>query len=238
MKKMIGILAIIITIWLRMISGLGNAAEPPIIWILIPSTTTQVEAFIQADDKVVAGFVRQEAAVTSIRFFRYDIVESGLTTDTVMLTLIVDGNPFTQPIELDTNQYNTIYTYDLHTQQLTLGTSTMRAWGLAAIRLGVTLAVEALVFLLFGYRHLRTWIAFLLINLLTQGTLNIAIIGFGPGGALFSFVFLEMLIFIFELFAFGFSVKEGNKVKLLAIVLLANAVSLIIGMNLLTRYPF
>jgi hypothetical protein len=108
------------------------------------------------------------------------------------------------------------------------------------LRILLTLAIEACVFWLFGYRDKRSWIAFLVINLITQASVNIWLIsGFDPLGSylVLMLIFAEILVFIFELIAFLIVIKEHGKLRTAGYVMAANLLSLVAGGYLITVLP-
>ena len=84
-----------------------------------------------------------------------------------------------------------------------------------------------------------SWIMFLLINLLTQGALNIWLDGFNPldGYLIAVLIFGEFLVFIVEIAAFLLLVKEHRGLRTVLYVLLANLLSLIVGGYVITILP-
>ncbi|MBE0450942.1 MAG: hypothetical protein IBX70_08865 [Clostridia bacterium] len=73
---------------------------------------------------------------------------------------------------------NNVYTLDLSERTLTEGKLKLRTAALVGVRVAMTLILEALIFWLFAFRKKESWIAFLLINLMTQIALNVWITGF------------------------------------------------------------
>ena len=96
------------------------------------------------------------------------------------------------------------------------------------------------MFYLFGYRRKESWLIFLIINLLTQGVLNIWLNGsFTPLDSyiIFSLVFGEILVLIIEMIAFLILVKEHHRLRIALYVIIANLLSLIAGGYLITVLP-
>lgn len=85
---------------------------------------------------------------------------------------------------------------------------------LVALRVTLTLLLEGLVFLLFGYRTRRSWLAFAAVNLLTQGGLNALITG--PGSSayfVFGYGFGELVVMAVETAAFACLLREHGRGK-------------------------
>jgi len=85
----------------------------------------------------------------------------------------------------------------------------------------------------------KTWIAFLIVNLLTQGALNIWINGFSPlaGYIIVTLIFSEILIFIVEITAFLTLDKEHSSLRTFSYVLAVNLLSFIAGDYTITFLP-
>ena len=73
--------------------------------------------------------------------------------------------------------YNNLCVLDLTAGTLRWGVPWWRQPLLVALRVGLTLALEGLVFLLFGYRTKRSWGVFLVVNLITQLGVNLILLG-------------------------------------------------------------
>ena len=99
--------------------------------------------------------------------------------------------------------------------------------------------IEAVVFITFGFRSKKSWLVFLIINLFTQGGLNIWLNSFSAtnGYIIFSLVFAEIFILAIEMFGFLVFIKEHEKVRTVFYVILANAASLFLGGYLTTLLP-
>lgn len=219
----------------------ANSAEPPLVWILITRPTHTVDATLTIEGQVVQGYIRQESKVTFIRFFRYEIdqvMDKKHSVAQATLSLTVDNVTTFHQIDIDRLVYNVKYTFDNNHQTLIEGTSIFRETLLISTRIMLTLLVEAAIFFIFGYRKLRTWSIFLLINLITQSSLNIIIGGFNPIPTLIGFYILEISILLFESISMTLAIQEGSKLKILCTVIVANISSLGVGSWLLTTYPF
>jgi hypothetical protein len=110
---------------------------------------------------------------------------------------------------------------------------------LVSMRIILTLAIEAIIFRLFGFRNKKSWIAFLIINLITQGALNIWLNGFAPLASylVFTLIFGEILVFIAEIIAFSALIKEHRRWRILLYVITANLLSLFAGGYMITVLP-
>ena len=106
-----------------------------------------------------------------------------------------------------------------------------------AVTLPITLAIEALVLLAFGFSMRQNWKPFLLINLCTQVGLHLGIMFansmFGFVAGLLAYVGLELTIFIVEAVLFALLLKQHSKLRRVLFALSANAASFIVGLWLL-----
>lgn len=135
--------------------------------------------------------------------------------------------------------YNNILTLDLKDQTLTLGQNPWRQPLLTALRIVLTLLIEGLIFCLFGFRGKKSWIVFLIVNLLTQGWLNIVInsYAFSGGYWVITFVLMELAILAAESIAFPLLTREKPWWLCLIYTHVANAVSLAAGILLIGHLP-
>src|SRR5690554_4413087 len=208
----------------------ANSAEPPMITIIIEDVNLDANANMIIGDYVLEGHVQEIKIETYIRFYQSDLPMDEELDNVIFMIETNDKNYEIQE-SIESREYNQVYTLDQESSELTQGKSLLRNLKFIGLRLGLTLAIEALVFFLLGYRKTRTWIIFLVVNLITQGWLNIDItFNWQPNSyVLFSFVIMEILILAAELIMFLLSVKEGKKLKLAFTVLIANISSLFIG---------
>ena len=103
----------------------------------------------------------------------------------------------------------------------------------------MTLAIEAIIFWLFGFRNKKSWIAFLIINIITQGALNIWLNGSAPLASylFFSLIFMEFFVIIAEIIGFLAILKERGRGRTLLYVIAANLLSLLAGGYIITVLP-
>ena len=109
-----------------------------------------------------------------------------------------------------------------------------------SLRVALTLITEAIVFGYLDTGRKRSWLAFLnIINLLSQGTLNIMLNGESPIASyvIFGLIIGEIFVFIFESIAFLAFVKEHKAWRTFLYVLIANILSLVVGGYIITVLP-
>jgi hypothetical protein len=212
----------------------ANAAEPPSVIIIVPNAPEDLEIELgytnvkaRRTDKVVESY---------FCFYNYELKQS---FDYTLRVKTGDGIfEVTPDFQLDS--YNNVFTLNLEDRTLTPGKPLAISIALPALRILLTLAIEAGIFWLFGYRDKRSWIAFLVINLITQAFVNIWLIsGFNPlqSYMVLMLIFAEILVFIFELIAFLIVIKEHGKLRTAGYVMAANLLSLVAGGYLITVLP-
>lgn len=112
----------------------------------------------------------------------------------------------------------------------------MRTYILIALRVILTLIIEGVVLYAFGFRQKRTYLVFLIVNLLTQGFLNYSFTG--PNLSYIwwvKYIVIEICIVAVELILFELFIKEkGPKVNF---VLVANLLSLLVGGYVISSLP-
>ncbi len=212
--------------------GLANAAEPPSILIIVPHAPDDLEISIWSNDNYVKADISESLTENYYTFYSSELrhsVEYRLkinTKDTEYVIL------FDEPLQ----SYNNIYMLDLENQSLTPGKSLARSVKLVSIRIALTLLIEGLVFFYFGYRKKRSWVIFLVTNLLTQGALNIWLNGFTPLASylIFALIFAEIWVIISEAIVFTVLLKEQRRSQAVKYVLVANVLSLLVGMGLIS----
>lgn len=210
----------------------ANSAEPPSLIIIVPNAPDDLEIYIGSSD-----FMNKTDKIIETYYTYYD---RNLRSNQQYSLHVTSGDgTFEFVFREQLKEYNNIFTLDLQNQTLTPGKTISRSIRLVALRIALTLLIEALVFLFFGYRKLKSWIAFLLINLLTQGALNIWLNGFNPldGYLIAVLIFGEFLVFMVEIAAFSLLVKEHRSLRTISYVLLANLLSLIVGGYVITILP-
>lgn len=223
---------VVLLVFLFLSTVNANSAEPPSILIMVSNAPKDLEITIGEDivtkrtDKVIESY-----------FTSYSRELRNI--DEYYLNANYGGDSFRIDFNEPLNKYFNVYTLNLKNQTLIEGKSLARSITLVSLRVTLTLILEAFVFFLLGFRERKFWIAFLLINLITQGGLNIWLNSFMPmrGYLIIALVFGEVLIFVAELIGFSLFVNEQRKLKVILHVLLANLLSLILGGYIITVLP-
>lgn len=213
----------------------GNSAEPPSIMIIVPNAPKDLEIGIGKDNPFTKGKEIDKVLEKYYVFYYREIKEASKCTLNVKTDNLTYEISFNKPI----NRYQNIYTLNLGSQTLTPGKSISRSITLVSLRVILTLIIEGVVFYLFGFRERRSWLIFLIINLITQGALNIWINGLFPIETylFFGLIAIEILIVIVEAIVISSIIKEHRKSKLL-FVISANFLSLVAGGYILAVLPF
>jgi hypothetical protein len=231
-KKIIFIVLIVILISFACGSVVeANAAEPPSILIIVPNAPDDLQITIND----VEASRRDKLFEKYYLFYARD-----LHSDSVyILEVSTDGRTFELSLVRPSYIYENVFTLDLNNKVLTPGKNQSRSIALIILRVLITLMVEGCVFYLFGFRQRRSWVIFLIVNLITQGLLNLWISGLFPmSGYIFSaLLFFEVLVVIVEILAFLLLVKEQSRLRIIEFVVAANILSLLIGMILITSLP-
>ena len=105
------------------------------------------------------------------------------------------------------------------------------------LRVLMTFLVEGAIFFLFGYREKHSWGIFLCFNAMTQLGLNLVLGGASMDSyVLFGYYLLELLIVIFEMAAFNFTLQE-KRGRSIIYAACANLASLMIGAWMIENLP-
>ena len=228
----------------------ANSAEPPCFTVLVPAPPGDLELTIEFDS--AQGEEPQRLSGDRMlwegyyRFYgRWDVDPEGLTG--ARLVAETGGESFALPIDpTGFARYNNLITLDVGARTLTQGQPWWRQPLLVVLRVALTLALEGLIFYLWGYREKRSWIVFLMVNLVTQFGVNIAILCFLPAAsrtydAMWAKVLLygpmEVLVILLEAIALPLLLKEQRKRTAVGCAVMANILSWFLGSVLLSVLP-
>ncbi|MEL1134988.1 hypothetical protein AAC978_07365 [Desulfitobacterium sp. THU1] len=227
------ILTLLMTL-LLVLPCFANAAEPPSIVILVPSAPEDLTISLVADSSGKAK-ITDKAFERYYAFYYRDLKY----TEDYSIEVTTAMSSYQIHLEKPVKAYNNIFTLDLNQQTLEPGKSLTRSLSLVSLRVLLTLLIEAGVFWLFGYREKRSWYAFLAINLLTQGALNIWLNEFSPLASylVFNLIIGEVQVFIVELIILMAFLREHGRLRTFSYVITANLLSLIAGGYIITYLP-
>ena len=101
-----------------------------------------------------------------------------------------------------------------------------------------TLLIEGLLLFVFGYRSKRSWLVFLLVNLVTQGGfavyLAVTVLNHGVSGwSLIFYIPIEVIITLVELLLYRRLLTEKNKARAAVYAIAANLCSAVFGLWLI-----
>ena len=235
------LLAMVLLLLAFPVTALANSAEPPGIIIITTNAPEDltISLEIPLSDSILEQRITKTTKIWEDHYRLYYHINDNYIKDAV-LRVESSEKSFTCPLPEDfAVRYNTLMTLDFEAETITMGQPSWRQPVLTAIRIALTLLLEGLLFLIFGYRKLRSWIAFLLINLLTQGALNVMVNGYAFSGGYWIFLFLlmEFGIFIGECIAIPAAITEKKRGISFLFALLANILSLVLGVLLIGRLP-
>ena len=228
----------------------ANSAEPPCVTVLVLAPPGDLELTIEFDS--AQGEEPQRLSGDRMlwegyyRFYgRWDIDPEGLTG--ARLVAETGGESFALAIDpTGFARYNNLITLDVGGRQLLYGQPWWRQPLLVVLRVALTLALEGLIFYLWGYQEKRSWIIFLVVNLVTQFGVNIAILCFLPAAsrtydAMWAKVLLygpmEVLVILLEAIALPLLLKEQRKRTAVGCAVMANILSWFLGSVLLSVLP-
>ena len=218
--------------------ALANSAEPPRVVVYVSGVAPDdlLLYAVYADGSAVPFTYRD---VAWERYYALYPMRSGFPERIVASREGMDRTWEFVLSQEGSKTYNDIYTIHLGRGTIAQGKSPLRTGLLIALRVSLTLIIEGLAFWLFGYREKRSWLLFLLVNLLTQGILNVVLgVSIYPVGyAIFGLVFGEFFVFLAEALAFPLLLRERKKGRAVLYTLTANTASLVLGGFLITLLP-
>ncbi len=213
----------------------GNSAEPPSILIIVPNAPEDLEVSIGSGNTNMTANIRDKVIE---KYYAFYSSELRIAKDYTVCVSTRESS-FEIVLEKPLKKYNNIYTLNLADKTLKPGKLLSRSIILVSMRITMTLAIEAIIFWLFGFRNKKSWIAFLIINIITQGALNIWLNGSAPLASylIFSLIFMEFVVIIAEVIAFLAILKERGRGRTLLYVIAANFLSLLAGGYIITVLP-
>jgi hypothetical protein len=214
----------------------ANSAEPPSLVILITNPTDDLSIVLVSNENKPEASVRRVAWEGYYIFYSRDMQTDGEHT----FKVTTNGESFECTLDLPLQRYNNVVTLDVSKREFTPGKYPFRSVLLVSIRLLLTLLLEGVIFWLFRYRQKRSWLIFLVINLITQGALNVWLNNGGslmPSYLLFGLIIGEVFVFATEMIAFPIFIKEHKKSRILIYSFIANLISLIAGGYIISVLP-
>ena len=239
-KKLSALLLVLVVVLALPVSVSANAAEPPGMIIIVEGAPGDIELTLELAEAPEFGIRIHRSDKKWETYFRLFYSPDIELLNGAAIRVESSEKSFTCPLsQVSGLRYNQLMTLNYQDETLTVGQRWWRQPVLTAIRMTLTLLVEGLIFLAFGFRHKRSWIVFFVVNLITQGWLNYIINSgaFGSGYWVLGLYLAEFVIFIAESIAFPVATKEKKKWVCVLYVLTANAASLAVGMLLISHLP-
>ncbi len=243
MKKLAAFLICFLLLTTVTVPAFANSAEPPGFIILCNDLPEDAEiTLVIPNDQEDDGWEGSHRRVDKLWETQYRLWVGPFSNDLEGAYIRVSSSEktFTCPLPGGPDYtYNTVLTLDYAAQTLTLGQNPWRQVLLTVIRVVLTLLIEALIFFAYGFRQKRSWILFLVINLLTQAWLNSIINthAFGSGYWMLILYGMEAVIFLAEAASFALLGREKEGKERIDCAVVANLLSLILGLLLINQLP-
>lgn len=209
----------------------ANSAAPPSLTIVVLNAPDDIEIYsADGNEKAYREFSLSD---TLFRFY-----ESGTFPNAIVIRAEGRETLLELPAK-NISGYDKYAVLDYKTMELSVGQPARRPPLLIFLRVSITLIIEGIVFLLFGFRAKRDIAVFLLVNILTQAALNIIILTeTNTAFLMVELIFLEIIIFIIEAVAYCLLFTERSKAERIVFSFIANLASLFIGGVAIYLLPF
>ena len=257
MKKRLLTLILALALFLGVpVTASANGLESPCLTVLVPhpagklSLTLEFDAGTSLEPLVLTREGRAWEAYYRFRY--YDLLDARNYDGPSSLEgaqLLVDTGKETFSIPVDPagfTTYDNLVTLDLSGRRLIYGQPWWRQPLLVALRVTLTLLLEGAIFALCGYRTKRSWLVFLVVNLITQGAVNVFVQVLFPAAVeaywgmvlgIFFYTPIEVGVLLVEMLVLGLLLKEHRKRRAVGYAVLANLVSLALGGWLILGLP-
>ena len=239
-KKLSALVLVLLLVLVLPVSVSANAAEPPGMIIIVEGAPEDIELTLELAEAPEYGIRIHRSDKQWETYFRLFYSPDIELLNGAVIRVESSEKSFTCPLsQVSGLRYNQLMTLNFQDETLTVGQRWWRQPVLTAVRITLTLLVEGLIFLAFGFRSKRSWIVFFAVNLITQGWLNYIINSgaFTNGYWVLGLYLAEFVIFIAESIAFPVATKEKKKWVCVLYALTANVASLAVGMLLINRLP-
>lgn len=222
----------------------ANAAEPPNLTIVVSNAPEDLELYLRfpdgkLDEPVLLSH-NSKAWESYYRFFSGGIFNGDVDFNGAVLIVESTEKSFECSLSEigDDQNYNRYATLDFSAETIKNGVLPLRTGLLIAMRVILTLIIEGAVFWLFGYRAKKSWLLFLVLNLITQGFVNFQLTGLDFNTYwLFGYAFMEAIVFVAELLFYVLLIKEKSGKRAALCSFCANAASLVLGGILISYFP-
>lgn len=234
MKKISISILIFLVIFMSISMCFANAAEPPSVVIIVINGPDDLELSLVESD----GDHPYEKSMTSSGMY-FATFEKPLELKGQFRLVSADQNVLFD-YEITEHTYYSTYTLDYKNMTFKEGHDPIRMAMRISARVILTLLLEGILFLVWGYRKKISWLVFFAVNVITQGYLNYGLVKITPYnsyGLIFTLIIFEFFILIIELVFLTLFIKEKSKGKTVIYVILANLLSLFIGGSLIQMLP-
>lgn len=173
----------------------ANSVEAPTFSVLVENPPDDLALTVLVSG-TGEGDIADELRPRRLAWEGYYRFWAGEWEDGAQASLLVEagGERFTVPLSAeDLSGYNTLFTLSLSDRTLSAGQPWWRQPLLVGLRFGLTVLLEGLVFLCFGYRKKQSWKVFFAVNCATQAFVNACILGFFPLSPFASFTWLTVV---------------------------------------------
>jgi len=127
----------------------GNSAEPPSILIIVPNAPEDLEVSIGSGNTNMMANIRDKVIE---KYYAFYSSELRIAKDYTVRVSTRESS-FEIVLEKPLKKYNNIYTLNLADKTLKPGKLLSRSIILVSMRIIMTLAIEAIIFWLFGFRN-------------------------------------------------------------------------------------
>ena len=241
MKKWLAAAAAVL-LCLLPVTALANSGEPPSLTVMVLGAPEGLELWLEVEDE--GGQWREELYRWDWHWERY---YHGYGHDgkgqpkSARLVAKGPGVDMAVPVPLEMLRgFRPLITLRLPGGQLSAGQPFWRTPLLVLLRMGLTFLIEGGIFYCCRYRERRSWLVFLITNLATQGWLNFQLVNcdlYFYAGKYLLMMLGEPLIFIVEMLAFAFLIKEQRRAANVGTAFLCNLFSLGLGLVVINALP-
>ena len=212
----------------------ANSPPPPTISIIVSSAPDDLQLSVGSESP--QNVIKKPFE----RFYTFYLTFEELNTPKSLVLMVSTGGSTFEIALPHLERYNNIFRLNIKDRTLIPGASSFRVFQFSFITILLTLLIEGIIFFFFGYRQKRSWLVFLIVNVVTQGLLYVwlnassyPLVNSYFGGVMFGLFAGEFLVFIVEIIVFLILIKERARWLTLLYVILANFASLAAGGYLL-----
>ena len=251
-KRVLCIIAAVVFCLALPVPALANSAGLPYLTILVenPPAGLELSLIVESEGTQKTYPIEGERILWEgcYRFYNHlwsPWAAEDASQPIAVLEVDTGEESFSLPVEPQGFSFEgNVVTLDLRNQRLLYDQPWWRTPLLIGLRMVLTLALEGAVFWLFGYRQRRSWVVLLLVNLFTQGAVNLVLHLLIPTGTdyfvvlgLFFYTPMELLVLVVEIAAFRLLLRERTKGRAAGCAAVANLLSWGLGGLLLACLP-